>query len=131
MTHEEAGPRISMLIVEDDQVAGDLIARMLAMVFPDAAIYRAADGVSGKELFKEHLPPIVITDVSMPRKDGIEMAREMKSLRPETKIIVLTAYSDAAFLEQFKEIGFHAYLYKPLDLEKLLAALEGCLVEEY
>lgn len=131
MTHEEAGPRISMLIVEDDQVAGDLIARMLAMRFPDAAIYRAADGATGQEIFREHLPPIVITDVSMPRKDGIEMAREMKSLRPETKFIVLTAHSEAAFLEQFKEIGFHAYLYKPLELEKLLAALEGCLVEEY
>lgn len=121
--------KICMLIVEDDRAASDLIRRMIAMQFPELVIYEAEDGVVGEELFHRHAPDIVITDVAMPYKDGIEMAIAIKSSRPGTRLIITSAYNDLFFLEKFKEIGIHCYLLKPLDLSELMTALQECLEE--
>lgn len=120
---------ISILIVEDDRAASDLIRRMIAMQFPELIIYEAEDGVVGEELFHRHAPDIVITDVSMPYKDGIEMATAIKTSSPGTRLIITSAYNDLFFLEKFKEIGIHCYLLKPLDLSELMTALQECLEE--
>jgi len=116
----------SLLIVEDDSVARTITARMVALRFPECTIYSAADGKRGLQLFKEHTPDIVLTDINMPEMDGIEMARQIRLLSPGTTYIVLTAYGDKGFLEQFKEIGFCAFLMKPVDFQELFATIEGC-----
>lgn len=121
--------KISILIVEDDRAASDLIRRMIAMQFPELLIYEAEDGLVGEELFHRYAPDIVITDVAMPYKDGIEMAKAVKSSRPGTRLIIISAYNDLFFLEKFKEIGIHRYLLKPLDLNELMTALQECLEE--
>jgi YesN/AraC family two-component response regulator len=126
---KQSRTRFSILIVEDDEAAGELTRRMVALQFPEAAVLVAEDGAIGGELFKEHRPEIVITDIGMPVKNGIEFAREIKTLRPETKLIVLTAYNDEIFLEQFVEIGARAYLLKPLDMDKLILAIGRCIGE--
>jgi len=118
---------VSILLVEDDPAAGDLISRMIAMAFPDAVIYSAEDGLAGLELFKKHSPRIVLTDIGMPGKSGIELAREIRSMGQGTRLIVLTAYSDKPLVQLCREIGVEAYLLKPLNLEKLMAAIQGCL----
>jgi len=120
---------VSILIVEDDPAASALTSRIIAMQYPDAAIYSAADGLTGLELFQRHAPRIVITDIGMPLKSGIELAREIRLLGPGTKLIMLTAYSDELFVQLCKEIGIQAYLLKPLNLEKLLTAIAACLEE--
>ena len=121
--------QFSILIVEDDPAACEIAARMIAMQFPEALVHSARDGAAGLELFKRHAPQIVVTDISMPVINGIEMAREIKSLQASTRLIVLTAYNDRNFLEQFREIGFRGYLMKPIDLELLMTAIEECLAE--
>ena len=120
---------LSILIVEDDLAAGEIISRMIGLQYPDAALHFAEDGVAGEELFRKHLPGIVVTDIGMPAKNGIEMAREIKTVQPATKIIVLSAYGDPVFQEQCREIGIAAYLRKPLDLDQLLAAVAACSAE--
>jgi two-component system sensor histidine kinase/response regulator len=120
---------ISMLIVEDEKVTREVIVVMISRKFPDVATYIAENGKVGVELFKEHAPEIVITDIQMPVMDGIEMAGEIKSLNAGTKIIVLTAFDSTDFYEKFKEIGFHDFLPKPIDFGKLFAAIEKCLAE--
>ena len=81
------------------------------------------------DLFKEHAPEIVITDINMPVMDGIEMAAEIKSIKADTRFIVMTAYSDKAYFEKFSEIGFSEYLLKPIQLSTLFAAIEKCFDE--
>ena len=121
---------VSILIVEDDQETRAIISRVIAMRFPDAAIYLAENGIMGEEVFKKHTPEIVITDISMPLKNGIEMAREIKSIKAaDTKIIVVTAHDDKINLAQFKEIGVHTYLFKPLNLDELMLAVGECIEE--
>ena len=116
----------SLLLVEDDDMVNMAIRRILARRFPEATIHSAENGMIGLELFKEHAPEIVITDINMPVMDGIEMAGKIRSINSETKFIVLTGYSDKNFLERFSEVGLADYMVKPVDFKKLFAAVEKC-----
>jgi YesN/AraC family two-component response regulator len=118
---------ISMLIVEDEKVIREVMDFMISRRFPDAAIYIAENGKAGLELFKEHMPEIVITDIQMPVMDGITMAVEIKSIQSGTKFIVLTAFSNTGYYEKFNEIGFHDFLPKPIEFDKLYSAIETCI----
>ena len=119
----------SLLFVEDDTVVCLAIGRMIARQFPDATVYTAENGRIGLELFKEHTPEIVVTDINMPEMDGIEMAGKIKSIKDDTKFIVLTGYSDKNCLGRFGEIGFDDYIVKPVDFGTLFAAIEKCRAE--
>jgi YesN/AraC family two-component response regulator len=118
--------RFSLLIVEDDQQAREVTSRMVTLKFPGCTIYCAGDGKVGLQLFQEHAPDMVLTDINMPEMDGIAMARAIRKMSPGTTCIVLTAYGDDKFFQQFKEIGFCAYLMKPVDFLELFAAIEKC-----
>jgi len=119
----------SMLVVEDDESAREVLCLMLMKKFPGFAVHAAENGKIGVELFKTYKPEIVITDVNMPVMDGIQMAGEIKSLKSDTKFIVLTAYNEKIFFQKFTQIGFSAYILKPIEFKKLFAALEKCISE--
>ena len=121
----------SLLFVEDDTMVCMAIGRMIARQFPDITVYTAENGQIGLELFKEHTPEIVITDINMPVMDGIEMAGKIRLIKADTKIIVLTGYSDKNYMERFSEIGFDDYIVKPVDFRKLFAAIEKCRADEH
>lgn len=125
----EAAYSFSLLIVEDDKAACDIISRMVALKFPGCTIYTAENGMRGLDLFKEHTPDIVITDVNMPVMDGIELAREISAITEKATYIVVTAYSSKIVLEKFQDIGICAYLLKPINFEELFAAIERCTIE--
>jgi len=120
---------ISILVVEDDRVTLDIISLMIAKKYPDVAVYTADRARTGIELFKKHAPEIVVTDISMPEMDGIEMAGEIKALKAGTKFIVLTAFGDELHVNKFKEIGFHDFFPKPIEFAKLYVAIEKCIAE--
>lgn len=118
----------SVMIVEDDDAARDIIANIVGLKFPDCAIYTAENGRKGLELFKAHTPDIVLTDINMPEMNGIEMVREIRSINADASCIVLTAYRDKELMERFTEIGYCAYLLKPVNFVELFSALEKCSI---
>ncbi|NVN93380.1 MAG: response regulator [Desulfuromonadales bacterium] len=117
---------LSLLFIEDDSVVCKAMGRMIALTFTDMTVYTADNGQSGMELFTKHTPGIVITDINMPDMDGHQVAREIKSKQPGTKIIVITGYSDEMHLDEFKKIGFDEYLVKPVDFARLCKSIERC-----
>lgn len=120
---------ISILIAEDDEAARETLHLMIKMKNPDAKLYSAENGSIGLDVFKKHTPDIVITDVNMPVMNGIEMAGEIKSLKSDTKFIVLTAYNEKIFFDKFSSIGFSSYILKPIEFKKLFVAIEKCITE--
>lgn len=126
---QHSPPALSMLVAEDDKPAREILCLMIRKKFPHAVVYSAEDGGMGLELFRMHTPDIVVTDVNMPVMDGIRMAEEIKSLKADTKFIVLTAYNEKIFFEKFSEIGFSAYILKPIEFRRLFAAIEKCEAE--
>ncbi|HJV67367.1 MAG TPA: response regulator [Geomonas sp.] len=129
MRHPQAKGRRepSILLVEDEEIARASLVRLLGMQFPGVALHSAADGVGGLEQFRLHLPELVITDVNMPRLNGLEMARAILAEAPATRIIVLTAYSHSDYRRSAADIGISHYLVKPVDRHELFAAVHGWL----
>ena len=122
-------PAIKLLLAEDNKQASEVAGLMIARKFPHITIYFAGNGRIGVELFKEHAPDIVITDINMPVIDGIQMAGEIKAIQPDTKFIVLTGFSDKNHVERFGEIGVNDYIPKPIMFEKLYAVIEKGIAE--
>ena len=88
-------------------------------------IVEAEDGEAAVAACKEHPCDLVLMDVRMPKKNGLEAMREIKTYNPALPVLIMTAYSTIeAAVEAIKE-GAYDYLTKPLDFEKLKAALHN------
>ncbi len=120
-------PRIGILYAEDDPVTRNILGKMIPLKFPDIDFHAAENGKTGLELFREHTPDIVITDINMPVMDGIQMAAEIKALRPETIIVIISAYGDTNYLLDAIEIGVNHYIMKPIDYKKLFKTIGICI----
>lgn len=122
---------LTLMIVEDDKDSRDILKVVLAKKFPDIAIQAAVNGKDGVELFEKILPEIVLTDVNMPEMNGVEMVRVVRKIKPGIKVIMITADTGKAALEESIGDGFQVdqYVYKPIDYKKLFAAIEQCLAE--
>lgn len=115
----------SILLVEDEAVACEIIASMLEMKYPQALIYRQMDGKAGLDAFGLHLPDIIITDINMPEMDGLQMLELMHTIKPEAYVIVVTAHSDSGYLEKIKANGLVSVLVsKPINFEALFEAID-------
>ena len=123
--------QISTLLVEDDKKSLEILATILAKRFPNVVLYMASNGKAGLELFKAHTPDIVITDINMPELSGAQMANQIRAIKPEAKIIVLTADTGKVTLENFVGEGFEIdhFILKPVNFGLLFAAIEQCLGE--
>jgi PAS domain S-box-containing protein len=118
---------ISILYVEDDPDNRDLFARMIPMKYPDVEFLVAENGRTGLDLFEEHLPDIVITDINMPVMDGVTMSAGIKAIQPDAVIIIVSAYCDANYLLKAIDIGINHYILKPIDYKKLFSTIDKCI----
>jgi PAS domain S-box-containing protein len=115
---------ITVLYVEDDREAREIVLSVLQSHYPGLHFQIADNGSTGLLGFQEHHPQIVITDICMPVLGGIEMAATIKALVPETILIATSAYSETSYFIRAIEIGFNHFVLKPLDYEKLFAAID-------
>ncbi|MEN3336095.1 MAG: hypothetical protein V7641_5460 [Blastocatellia bacterium] len=116
----------TLLIVEDNPDLRDLLATFLKM--EGFAVRTAEDGEAGLRMIREQPPDLVITDIAMPKLDGISMIKEL-SRSPETKnlpVLVLSAYCGNNGTEAM-EAGATRAAYKPMQLEALLRMIEQLL----
>lgn len=110
-----------ILIAEDESITRLGLRRILE----DAGhqVVDASDGRTAVKLARQTAPDLAILDVKMPTMDGLEAARAIYGQRP-TPIVLLTAYSDQALIEQAARLPVMAYLVKPIKERELLATLE-------
>jgi len=109
---------LKILLVEDEENLARLLKEAIGDNFHSFMI--AKDGVEGIELFKKNKPDIVITDIMMPRLSGLDMAKELKKINPDTPIIILSAFSEKEKLFSAIDIGINKYFLKPFDTDELL-----------
>jgi signal transduction histidine kinase len=108
---------IKILIVEDDYSSQQILKIALSRLTDN--VFVAKDGLEGLEMFQSERPSIIITDISMPRMNGLDMASSIKVLSPKTPIIILTAHDNSNLILKSIEIGVNGYLLKPLKIEKI------------
>jgi YesN/AraC family two-component response regulator len=119
--------KVSLLIVEDDLDAREIMHTLIALKMPELEIFLAENGAKGLATCRDHAPDIVITDINMPDMDGVRMVEQIWALRRETRFIILTGYTDR--MGEFGDIPLHGYLVKPADFKKLLEALHRAIGE--
>lgn len=115
---------ISLLYVEDEQAARDEVAAILRRRV--GTLFTARDGSEGLALFRAHHPDLVVTDIRMPVMDGLEMAATIRRESPEALLVVTSAHSDPQSLLAAIDIGVDQYVLKPVNVEKLTAAVGKC-----
>ncbi len=115
---------ISMLYVEDERVTREQVSRVLQRLVTE--LHVAEDGMAALDLYLEKRPDIILTDIMMPRMNGLELAREVRKLNRDSQIIMLTAYSDTEYLLECISLGVNQYVQKPVDFAQLTSAIEAC-----
>lgn len=85
------------------------------------------DAASGLTAFKALRPPVVLLDLMLPDRDGLDLMRELLALRPETRVIVITANGSINKAVEAMRAGAHEFLVKPFDEQRFLAAIDNAL----
>lgn len=119
----DAKPRV--LVVDDDRAVRESLRRSLT--FNDYDVVMAADGAEALVAVGTHHPDVVVMDVMMPRLDGLEATRALRSSGHDVPIIVLTARDAIGDRVEGLDAGADDYLTKPFALDELLARLRALL----
>ena len=118
----------TILIIDDE----DLVRLSVSKILENEghSVTEAATGQAGITMARTNPPDLLITDIFMPDKDGLEIIRELHLENPDLKILAMTGGGRTGgfdFLPQAKALGAHVTLNKPFQLEDLLSAVETAL----
>ncbi len=114
-----------ILVVDDDRAVRESLRRSLA--FNGYTVDLAEDGVEALEAITNERPDALVLDVMMPRLDGLEVCRQLRSSGDDLPILVLTARDTVSERVSGLDAGADDYLPKPFALEELLARLRALL----
>ncbi|MGZ6816523.1 MAG: response regulator transcription factor [Mycobacteriaceae bacterium] len=114
-----------ILVVDDDRAVRESLRRSLA--FNGYTVDMASDGVQALEQIAAQKPDAIVLDVMMPRIDGLEVCRRLRSTGVDLPILVLTARDTVSERVSGLDAGADDYLPKPFALEELLARLRALL----
>jgi two-component system response regulator MprA len=116
---------VRILVVDDDRAVRESLRRSLS--FNGYTVDLAEDGVDALEAITNDRPDAVVLDVMMPRMDGLEVCRQLRSTGDDLPILVLTARDSVSERVGGLDAGADDYLPKPFALEELLARLRALL----
>ena len=110
-----------LLLIDDE----DGIRKILGLSLRDAGyeVLLAADGEKGMECFQQENPPIVLTDIKMPGLDGMEVLQRIKSLSPDTEVIMITGHGEMDLAIKSLQLEASDFITKPIHDEALFWAL--------
>lgn len=114
-----------ILVVDDDRAVRESLRRSLS--FNGYSVALAQDGLEALDLINSDRPDALVLDVMMPRLDGLEVCRQLRSLGDDLPILVLTARDSVSERVAGLDAGADDYLPKPFALEELLARMRALL----
>jgi len=114
---------LTILYVDDDKGTRDNLLFYLKNSFKN--VYTASNGIEGVELFKkEPSIDLVISDIYMPKMDGLKMMKEIKKISPKIPFLLITAHNDQKYMLEAIELGSITYIVKPVDINVLLEKIK-------
>ena len=119
--------RPSVLLVEDTLSLQMVYRSILATAGHRVAV--AGTAAEGLEQFRTHRPLVVLLDLILPDRDGLEVMRDIQALQPETRVIAITANGSVNRAVEAMRAGAHDFLVKPFDEGRFLSAVQNALAE--
>ncbi|TWE19905.1 response regulator transcription factor [Kitasatospora atroaurantiaca] len=112
-----------VLVADDQTVVREGIVMLLGLLPDIEVVGAAADGEEAVRLVERYAPDVVLMDLRMPRCDGVEATRRIRSSHPATEVVVLTTYADDDSLFPALEAGARGYLTKDAGGEEIARAI--------
>jgi DNA-binding response OmpR family regulator len=89
--------------------------------------YEANNGIDGYNLYIKNNPHIILTDIEMPKLNGLDLCKKIRKIDNKTKIIITTAFSDEKYLLDAVELNLQRYIVKPITKRNLIPALRKAI----
>ena len=127
MVFSEKGSKLNMLIVEDNDFFRKTLKETLETLFPSFLIHEAREGNEALQKVDALRPELIVMDIQLPGKNGLDLTREIKANCPDTKVMILTNYDIPEYREAADRSGASAFVVKSSlnwgDLEELIKSL--------
>lgn len=130
-----ADMRCKLVVIDDIKSTVEMIATKIPWdAYGIEVVGTAKNGQEGLSLIRETRPDLILTDIRMPKMDGLEMTRQIIDLLPQCKIIILSAYTDFEYAKQAIRMGAFDFVKKPFSIQeitKVVLEAKQALVEAY
>jgi DNA-binding NarL/FixJ family response regulator len=117
--------RITVLLAEDHRLVREGFRSLLEQEHDIEVVGEAASGRQAVELTRELRPAVVVMDIAMPLLNGLEATRQIRKSFPATKVLILSAHRDDAYVEQVASLGAAGFLLKQTSSEILAKAIRA------
>ena len=111
----------NILFVDDEEFVVESMKEILPILFKKA--YFAINGLDGIEICNNHKVDIVMTDLSMPKMNGLDMIKKIKQKQEDLKIICVSGHNEKEFIDEASKLKA-VFIIKPINFEELYKALE-------
>ncbi len=114
---------ISLLLIENDPACLEICRKIIEKVFPELSVHTALNPDEARDLFKDQHHDIVVSDIFPPRKDGIQIAREVCKLNPDTLVIFITGDTDVTWdslKPNARKLCLESVIHKPIDINEII-----------
>ena len=116
-----------ILIIEDEAAIRRVLTKILSEENESYQVEEAEDGVSGYEKIKNNDYDLVLCDIKMPKMDGVELLEEVKKIKSEIPIVMISGHGDMETAINAMRLGAFDYISKPPDLNRLLNTVRNAL----
>ncbi|AXB58901.1 MULTISPECIES: sigma-54 dependent transcriptional regulator [Flavobacterium] len=116
-----------ILIIEDEAAIRRVLVKILSEENDSYQVEEAEDGVAGLEKIKNNDYDLVLCDIKMPKMDGVEVLEEVKKIKPEIPMVMISGHGDMETAIHTMRLGAFDYISKPPDLNRLLNTVRNAL----
>ena len=116
-----------ILIIEDEAAIRRVLSKILSEENDTYVVEDAEDGIQGLEKIKNNDYDLVLCDIKMPKMDGVEVLEEVKKIKPEIPMVMISGHGDMETAIQTMRMGAFDYISKPPDLNRLLNTVRNAL----
>lgn len=113
--------KLKVLFVEDEDIIREKISSSLSYIVGE--VLSASDGLEALDILKSFKPDLIMTDIEMPRLNGIELIKKIRQNDKDVCIMVLTAYTSEKYLLELINLHIEKYIVKPITFDKIIEAL--------
>ncbi len=116
---------MARVMIADDSDAIRMVLRDILDIGHHELVAEATNGFEAVEEFNETKPDLLILDMAMPKKDGLAALKEIISLRPDAKVVMITASDNQHTMKECISAGALAYILKPFNFQDVLKTIAG------